>query len=204
MIHEATIRGVGVSVGAEGIGAPAVVLDVRDAVVPIFVDGGQARSIERARRGVPAERPMTHDLFAAVLEDAGVTLDRVRIDDIEDGTFYAKLDLLIDRSDGSSKVVRDARPSDAIALAVRLESPVLVADGVIDSAGQPPGILDPDGSDRQPDDGRESDPGGGASAAGDTDEAVEIDLDDPAERDRDERDRDDDPAERGRDDGAGS
>ena len=138
MLYEATIRGMGVSVEADGVGAPAVVLEAREEIVPIFVDPGQARTIERARRGVPTGRPMTHDLFVGVLDDIGVAADRVRIDDLEDGTFHAKLDLTLQRGDARRELVRDARPSDGIALAVRVDCPVLIAGEVIDEAGRPP------------------------------------------------------------------
>lgn len=200
MTYEATIRGVGVSMSEEGVGVPAVILEVRDVVIPIFVDGGQARTIERARQGVPAERPMTHDLFADVLEDVGVTLDRVRIDDIEDGTFYAKLDLVVDRTDGDGKIVRDARPSDGIALAVRAGCPILVAVDVIDAAGQPPETLGIEGTGQQPGGPEGFDPDVGSESSdigeredpesGGLDDAVDIDFEES-----DESERDDDPDE---------
>lgn len=91
---------------------------------------------------------MTHDLFVEVLADAGVELDQVRIDDIADGTFYAKLDLVVEQADGAEKVVRDARPSDGIALAVRVGCPIQVATEVINKAGQPPDALGIDGSEQ--------------------------------------------------------
>lgn len=141
MAHQAAIRGVGLTMGEAGLGPPAVLLDVRDEIVPIFVDRGQAESIQRAREGVPPERPMTHDLFAGVLEDLEVTVERVRIDDLSDETFHAKLDLSVVREGTTEKMVRDARPSDGLALAVRTGSPVLVDDDVIDEAGHPPEML---------------------------------------------------------------
>lgn len=200
MTYEATIRGVGVSVGQEGLGAPAVILDVRDVVIPIFVDGGQARTIERARQGVPPERPMTHDLFAGVLEDVGITLDRVRIDDLEDGTFFAKLDLVVDRADRKEKIVRDARPSDAIALSVRIECPILVADDVIDRAGRPPEELGIEQHDQQSGGpGRtdvDIDVGSGAHDPDEREEPEPGDLDDAVEiefEDTDESEEDDEP-----------
>lgn len=193
MTYEATIRGVGVSIGEEGVGAPAIILDVRDVVIPIFVDLGQAQTIERARQDVPAERPMTHDLFVEVLADAGVKLDQVRIDDIADGTFFAKLDLVVEQADGEEKVVRDARPSDGIALAVRVGCPIQVETEVINEAGQPPDALGIESSQQPPshpdregsvfDIGSEASPPGGSEApdSGGLDDAIEIEFEDSEE-----------------------
>lgn len=147
MLHDATIHGVGM-VDDGGAGAPVVLLSVRDELVPIFVDPTQARTIEQARDGTPSERPLTHELFARILDDLGVTVDRVRIDDLADDTFYAKLDLLDEHGDDAEKLVEDARPSDGIALAVRVDCPILVSDEVVDEAGQSPADLGVETADR--------------------------------------------------------
>lgn len=195
MSHEATIQGVGVSVADGGMGAPVVLLNVRDEVILIFVGGDQAREIERAREGLTAERPMTHDLFVNVLDDVGATLDRVRIDDLADETFHAKLDLTVERGKEQEQIVRDARPSDGIALAVRLDCPLLVADDVIDEAGQPPetlGLQEPAQAWDSP--AGDLSQGGGSheSATGEPTESENIDLDDAVEIDIGDAE-DDDP-----------
>ena len=77
-------------------------------------------------------RPMTHDLFAAVLDRMGATLDRVVVDDYSNSTYYAKLHL---RIDGRSLAV-DCRPSDGIALALRAGAPIIVTEEVMASAVQ--------------------------------------------------------------------
>ncbi|QIO24212.1 bifunctional nuclease family protein [Haloarcula sp. JP-L23] len=136
MAHEATIHGIGVGVGEGGVGAPVVLLEARGEIVPIFVDPGQAQTIELAQQELPAERPLTHDLFVDLLHDVDAMLDRVRIDDLRDETFYAKLDLAVERGDEQKQIVRDARPSDGIALAVRVDCPITIDDAVIDKAGQ--------------------------------------------------------------------
>lgn len=195
MEHNATIRGIGVRVGAGGAGVPAVLLEARGQIIPIFVARGQAQTIERARQGTPAERPLTHDLFVDVLDDLNGTLDRVRIDDLTDGTYYAKLDLTVKRGDDHTQIVRDARPSDGIGLAVRVDCPITSADAVIDEAGQAPDQLGLGTTDFG---------AGGASGAGtdigfgtnptdsgtseehesvDLDEAVDIDIDEPDDTD---------------------
>jgi len=147
MEHEATVEGVGVGVGDDGAGAPVVLLGVRDQYVPIFVSADQAQSMQLAIDGEPFERPLTHDLLIEMLSEFGGAIDRVRIDDLADGTFYAKIDAE-QYTEGSRKdAVFDARPSDGIAVALRVDCPIVVDDAVIDAAGQPPEAFETDGSD---------------------------------------------------------
>lgn len=138
MEHPASVHGVGVSVGDEGMGAPVVILEARDAYLPIYVTADQARAIHLARTGTPAERPLTHDLLLEMVTDFGAAVDRVRIDDLADGTFYAKIDAERYEDGDRERFVFDARPSDGIAIAVRADCPIVVADPVLDAAGQSP------------------------------------------------------------------
>jgi uncharacterized protein len=142
MDHEAEIRGVGISVDEEGGGAPAVVLEARGELLPIFVSYDQAQSIQLAVEEVPFERPLTHDLFVDMIAEFGGAIDRVRIDDLSGGTFYAKIDAEQYHGGERKKLVLDARPSDAIALAVRLGCPVVVSDEVLDEAAHSPDEFD--------------------------------------------------------------
>lgn len=137
MEHEAEVVGVGAG-SAPGGDVPAVVLSVRDEYVPIFVSGDQARSIGMVLEGKPFERPLTHDILVEILTEFGGAIDRVRIDDLTDGTFYAKIDAERYEDGEPERFVFDARPSDALALAVRTECPIVVTDEVIDEAGRPP------------------------------------------------------------------
>lgn len=137
MAHTAEIRGVGMSVSEEGMGAPAVVLEARDELLPIFIGAAQAQSIERAHRNIPSERPLTHDLLLEMVTDFGGAIDQVRIDDLADQTFYAKIDAELIRDGERQRLVFDARPSDGIALAARVECPITVTDEVLDMAGHP-------------------------------------------------------------------
>lgn len=137
MTHTATIREVGMVVGETGMESPVVILAARDELVPIFVTQDQAQSIALARRNEPFERPLTHDLFIDLLNELGGAIDRVRIDDLADNTFYAKLDGEYYRNGDASRFVLDVRPSDAMALAVRADCPISITDDVIDAAGQP-------------------------------------------------------------------
>jgi len=145
-MHEATVEGIGVGVGDEGSGAPVVVLRARDELLPIFVSSDQAQSMQLAMDGEPFERPLTHDLFVEMIAEFGGAIDRVRIDDLADGTFYAKLDAEQYHGGERKDLVFDARPSDGVALALRVDCPVLVSDEVLDEAGRPPEEFDVEGA----------------------------------------------------------
>lgn len=142
MEHDAAVNGVGVSVGEEGLGAPVVVLEARDEYMPIFISPDQAQSMQFALRGEPSERPLSHDLLINMITDFGGAIDKVRIDDLQDGTFYAKIDAERYDNGKRDRFVFDARPSDGIAIALRVDCPITVADGVLDRAGQAPEEFD--------------------------------------------------------------
>jgi uncharacterized protein len=103
----------------------------RRRLLPIFIGGPEATAIALALDEVVTPRPMTHDLVKNVLDDLGVTLERLEITDLSDGTFYAELHL---EAAGQPTVV-SSRPSDGIALAMRMAAPVYAAERVIDEAG---------------------------------------------------------------------
>lgn len=96
--------------------------------VPIWIGAVEATAIAFAQQGVVPPRPLTHDLFRDVLAATGQELDQVQIVDMKDGIFHALLVF-------TSGVEVSARPSDAIALALRTGSRVLVADSVLEEAG---------------------------------------------------------------------
>ncbi len=100
--------------------------------VPIFIGGPEAHAIDLALSGTETARPMTHDLLLTLITGLGASLDRIVITDLDQGTFFA--DLHIVREGGEEQVV-SARPSDAIALAVRTSAPIFAEDAVIDEAG---------------------------------------------------------------------
>lgn len=142
MDHEAEVAGIGVGAGPDGEEVPAVVLRAREEYLPIFVTPDQARSIRGALAGEPFDRPLTHDLLVEMVTEFGGAVDSVRIDDIVDGTFYGKLTAERYVDGEPDRFVFDARPSDAIAIAARLECPIRVSDEVVDAAGQPPESMD--------------------------------------------------------------
>jgi hypothetical protein len=95
---------------------------------PILIGISEAIAIDRKIKGFEPVRPLTHDLLAGVIESLDGRLDRIEVCALHDNTFFARL--IITR-DGQNIEV-DARPSDAIALAVRLETPIFVAEDVLD------------------------------------------------------------------------
>jgi hypothetical protein len=101
--------------------------------LPIFIGSPEATAIVYALQGLETPRPMTHDLFKTVLDGLDVSLERVDITELSNGTFYAEIELT---RDGTSSRI-SSRPSDAIALAVRYgaEVPIFAAEEVLDEAG---------------------------------------------------------------------
>lgn len=94
--------------------------DEESKVLPINVGGPEAQSILLSTEGVEVPRPMTHDLMKSVIEELGAEVKKVLITKIENGTYYAELCLKRDEEE----IRIDARPSDAIALALRCDVPI--------------------------------------------------------------------------------
>lgn len=127
---------VGVQVEVPG-NTPVLLLRERSGsgrVLPIYIGGAEASSIHQAMNGDEPPRPLTHDLLCLVLESLGSSLRKVTVSELRGGTFFAELEL--EGAAGTTTV--SARPSDAVALAVRLGTPVFAAEGVLDEAGQVP------------------------------------------------------------------
>ncbi|TVR55521.1 MAG: hypothetical protein EA426_15065 [Spirochaetaceae bacterium] len=99
--------------------------------VPIFIGPLEAQSILIGLGNVPMPRPLTHDLFISIMEKLSVTVDRVEITELKDGTFYSRILL----KQGMKKIPVDSRPSDALALAARLHCPLYISETVVDEAG---------------------------------------------------------------------
>ncbi len=109
---------------------PIVLLREREGerYLPIWIGAVEATAIAYAQQGVEPARPLTHDLLADVVAGLGHQLVEVRITDLSDGVFFAELVF-----DGGRTI--SARPSDAIALALRVDAPVVAAPEVLDEAG---------------------------------------------------------------------
>ncbi len=110
--------------------SPIVLLRERDGqrYVPIWIGAPEATAIAYAQQGVEPPRPLTHDLMVTMIGALGRTLEEVRITSLQDGIFHAELHF-----DGET--VLSARPSDAIALALRSATPILTTEELLDDVG---------------------------------------------------------------------
>ena len=136
MIAMKLVELVGIQLDADS-GAHMLLLREQDEphrLLPIVIGGLEATSIAIAATGQRAPRPLTHDLMAALVESLDGHLDAVEVTDLLDGAFIAQLDV----SGPNGEQQLDTRPSDAIALAVRLHAPLYVSEHVLDEAGTIP------------------------------------------------------------------
>jgi len=119
----------GLSTSPSAGGAYALILkEVQgDRRLPIIIGAFEAQSIALELEGIRPPRPLTHDLIKNIIDSMGAGLNDVYINDLRDGTFYARVSF-----DGQEV---DSRPSDAIALAVRYGAPIYVAEKVMTEAG---------------------------------------------------------------------
>jgi len=97
----------------------------------IFIGGPEATAIAFALEGVQAPRPLTHDLFKDVLDTISIDIDHVVVSELKEATFFAELHL----SNGTDNWVVSSRPSDALALAARVDCPIYVNEAVMNEAG---------------------------------------------------------------------
>jgi bifunctional DNase/RNase len=104
--------------------------DGGDRVLPIWIGPSEAQAIVLELQAISPPRPMTHDLLCNVIKSLAGKLTRVDICDLKDNTFYAELIV----KKGNEVVRIDARPSDAVALAVRFKTPIYVAERVLSEA----------------------------------------------------------------------
>jgi len=135
------VRGVAVDARSN---SPVVVLASTDEAefLPIFIGPAEAAAIWRYLHHAEAPRPMTHDLLAAAIEKLGGTLRKVTVTELKKGTFYARIEIAV----GEKVIEVDARPSDAIALALKTKTDIYVAKEVMKQAGRPnPGGKEPPG-----------------------------------------------------------
>jgi bifunctional DNase/RNase len=126
----------------------------RERYLPIWIGPWEASAIAMRLQGLTPERPLTHDLFATTLDELGVRVDQVVIASLAEETFHARLFLSLD----GRSLELDARPSDALALAVRTGVRILAAEAVLEQAGLggdteegEEGPLERTGEDRPPD-----------------------------------------------------
>lgn len=98
----------------------------------IYVDHSVGNAISMSLHGVKKERPLTHDLIGSILLGLGVTVDRVSINDVQNGTFFARILLGMQNELGRKIIEIDARPSDSMVLALQQKRPIYVARHVFD------------------------------------------------------------------------
>jgi len=116
-------------------GGCAVFLGNEDKVFVIYIDQMVGNAIMMLMKGLPLERPQTHDLFGHVLEALGAKVQRVVINDLKDAVYYGRLILKVENELEEKKILEiDARSSDCIALAVQSKVPVYVAKSVLDES----------------------------------------------------------------------
>ncbi|MCP4747859.1 MAG: bifunctional nuclease family protein [Desulfobacteraceae bacterium] len=129
MLLKATIAGLAIDPASN---TPIIVLktDEQDQTIPIWIGLLEATSIASALQNIEFERPMTHDLFKNFSDHLNIGVSRVEVCDLRDNTFYA----LIYFDTDNQTFTMDARPSDAIAIALRFKAPIFVDDKVIEKS----------------------------------------------------------------------
>ena len=120
----------------------AVFLGTDEKVFVIYMDRSIGSAIQRAVNNESAQRPMTHDLMIALLDGLGATVKRVIINNVQDGTFFARLIVSMENELGKKIVEIDARPSDSIILALNSRKPLFVTENVLNEVEDMTEILE--------------------------------------------------------------
>ena len=126
---------IGLSTSPSSGGAYALVLGEvgGNRRLPIIIGAFEAQAIALELEKIQPPRPMTHDLLRGLFDAFGAEVTDIVIDDLREGTFFAKVRYVYE----DEEAMLDARPSDAVALAVRTDAPIFVASAVLDEAGIP-------------------------------------------------------------------
>lgn len=136
------VRVLGIALDSEGehiiLLKPVAEAPAVGRVLPIAVGEQEATSTLIALSGEIPPRPQSHDLMKTLLDTVGARVERVDVTRIEEGTFYAEITLGI----AAGSLVLDARPSDSVALALRAEAPLYVADDVLEAEGIPAAMVE--------------------------------------------------------------
>lgn len=119
----------------------AVFLGNTEKTFVIYVDQGIGEAIQRAVDDVQVDRPMTHDLMLSMLDGLGAEVERIVINHVEGGTFFARIILSMENELGHKIIELDARPSDSMVMALTSTKPIYVAQTVIDSVDDMTEIL---------------------------------------------------------------
>lgn len=130
-IIQVDIFGLSLSSTVSGGGYAIILKEVNgDRRLPIIIGQFEAQAIALELEGIKPPRPLTHDLLKTVIENFGFGIDNITIDELKDSTFYAKI-----RFNSSAVDEIDARPSDAIALALKFSAPIYVSSYIMDEIG---------------------------------------------------------------------
>lgn len=129
-VNEVTIESIGVDPG----GYQYVVIlkdETTERYLPIWIASAEANAIAVKLQGLPASRPSTHDLLCSTINILGATVESIVVTELKDGIFYARITLRVN----SQRLELDSRPSDALALAVRVQAPIFAEESVLNKAG---------------------------------------------------------------------
>ena len=107
----------------------------RQRLMPIYIATPEATAIHYALEGVESPRPLTHDLFVQTLAELGVTLEQVVVTEMRDHTYFSELHL---RRPDAGVTIMSSRTSDAVALALRCDAPIMASEELLDQVGQDP------------------------------------------------------------------
>jgi bifunctional DNase/RNase len=129
MLHKVSIAGLTIDPTSN---TPIVILksDLDDRAIPIWIGLLEATSIASALQNIKFDRPMTHDLFKNFSERMNISVSKIEVCDLKDNTFYAQIHFVSSDQEFSM----DARPSDAIAIALRFKAPIYVEEAVIEKS----------------------------------------------------------------------
>ena len=129
MLHKVSIAGMTMDPTSN---TPIIILKSveGDQAIPIWIGLLEATSIASALKNIKFDRPMTHDLFKNLIESMDMKVSKVEVCDLKDNTFYAKIYF----TSQEKKFSMDARPSDAIAIALRFKAPIYVDDKIIEKS----------------------------------------------------------------------
>lgn len=131
-MHKIQCEILGLSSSPSTGGAYAILLKEREGSrrLPIIIGSFEAQAIALELEGIRPPRPLTHDLIKNIIDNLGASVVEVIVDELRENTFFAKI--ILDVSSMTNEI--DARPSDAIAIAVRTQSPIYVAESVMETA----------------------------------------------------------------------
>ncbi|WOO39564.1 bifunctional nuclease family protein [Rubellicoccus peritrichatus] len=120
----------------------AIFLGCDEKTFVIYVDQNIGNAISMTINDVKKERPLTHDLISSIFQGLGVKVERIIINDVDEGTFFARLILTMQNELGTKVLEIDARPSDSMVLALQTKRPIYVARKVLDNVEDMTEILE--------------------------------------------------------------